>query len=134
MAYATVEDVEVRFIRTLDVDETDFVTARLDDVELIIKSRIPDLDQKVTDGVLSAGLVAMVEADVVIRLLRNPEAVVGETDGNYSYQLNWSTVTGRLTIMPDEWRLLGLRQTVFTIAPRMPDILTGLYAPPDATL
>ena len=77
----------------------------------------------------------MVESDVVLRLLRNPEGIVGETDGNYSYQLNWANVTGRLTITDEEWALLGIRQSVFTIAPRLwnqADVDAGDAPPPQA--
>lgn len=119
MAYAEVADVEARLGRDLDESEAIIAAQRLEDVELLILSRIPNLIALVTDGALSEAVVTMVEADAVIRVLRNPDGIVGETDGNYSYQLNWATVAGRLTLVPEEWRLLGLRSNVFTIAPML---------------
>ncbi len=120
MAYATYEDVELRIGQEFSPDEQAQVEMRLDNVERIIRRRIPDLDDRVLesdDDYLNT--VIMVEADVVERFINNPRGMVGETDGNYSYQLNWSTVTGRLTLYPDEWRLLGAVAGVTVITPRL---------------
>ena len=121
MAYATADDVADRMGRSLDESEAQIVEARLDDVELLILSKIPELDANVSAGKPPARLVAMVEADAIIRILRNPDGKVGETDGNYSYQLNWATVSGRLSLMPEEWRMLGLKRGIFVIAPKFTD-------------
>ena len=119
MAYATATDVEARLGRTLDASETQIVQARLADAELIIESRIPDLDTRVTEGTISQQAVIMVESDMVIRLVRNPDGYAQETDGNYSYTLHSDIASGRLTVLPHEWALLGIRGGVFTIAPYM---------------
>ena len=88
MAYATPVDVEARLGRPLDESETQVVSARLNDAELIIRSRIPDLDEKVLDGTVTEAAIVMVEAEMVLRLVRNPEGYTAETDGNYSYQIS----------------------------------------------
>lgn len=119
MAYATAADVEARLGRTLDSSESQIVNARLADAELIIKSRIPDLSTKITDGVITTEEVVMVEADMVLRLIRNPEGYSQETDGNYSYTLHSDIASGRLVVLPHEWALLGIRGGVYTIAPYM---------------
>lgn len=100
------------------------VSTRLEDAERLIKSRIPDLDQKITDGDIAVDLVKMIEANAVVRLVRNPNAYTGETDGNYSYQINWKTATGELEILDNEWALLGISQAVYVIAPMLPPWLT----------
>lgn len=119
MAYATSGDVEDRLGRNLTDAELGIVDVRLNDVELIILDKIPNLTSRVAAGTLSADVVAMVEAEVVLRYMRNPDGKTAETDGNYSYQLNWATATGRLNLTPEEWALLGRRRSVFTIAPRL---------------
>lgn len=119
MAYATAEDIESRLGRELEDSEVTIVEQRLEDCELIILGRIPTLHAKVDAGTINADIVAMVEADAVIRILRNPEGIVGETDGNYSYQLNWATVTGTLSLTSEEWRLLGYTRNAFTITPKI---------------
>lgn len=122
MAYATPEDVEVRFMRPLDEDEKRVVAARLEDAELLLRSRIPDLDEKVTTGVLDQALVVMVEAEMVLRLIRNPDGLVQETDGSYSYSTSQKVASGLLEVLPREWTLLGVRSGVYVIdpTPKMP--------------
>lgn len=122
MAYATPEDVEVRFMRPLDEDEKRVVAARLEDAELLLRSRIPDLDEKVTTGVLDQALVVMVEAEMVLRLIRNPDGLVQETDGSYSYSTSQKVASGLLEVLPREWVLLGVRSGVYIIdpTPKMP--------------
>lgn len=122
MAYATPEDVEVRFMRPLDEDEKRVVAARLEDAELLLRSRIPDLDEKVTTGVLDQALVVMIEAEMVLRLIRNPDGLVQETDGSYSYSTSQRVASGLLEVLPREWTLLGVRSGVYIIdpTPKMP--------------
>src|SRR5690554_1449162 len=88
MAYATVEDVESRFTRELTDEERTLVQSRLEDVEAVIRTRIPDLDEKVASGTLSEQVIIMVESEAVLRVLRNPEGFSQETDGNYSYSMS----------------------------------------------
>ena len=119
MAYATYQDVEARLGRTLDTSEQTIVNTRLNDVELMIRYRIPDLDTKVSTGVIDPALIVMVECDAILRLIRNPEGYTAETDGNYSYQISTQVASGRLDIFPNEWALLGVRNGAFTIRPNL---------------
>lgn len=119
MAYATAADVEARLGRTLDTSEAQIVTARLADAELIIKSRIPDLSTKITDGTILQAAVVMVESDMVLRLVKNPDGYTQEADGGYSYQRLSEVASGKLEVLPREWNLLGVRGGVYTIAPYM---------------
>lgn len=120
MALATFEDVEVRFYRPLDTEERDLVEARLDDAEGKIRSRIENFDRKVVEEPHFRATVIRVCADAVIRLVRNPEGYIQETDGAYTYQLSHLTADGRLTILPEEWQDLGVRKGfgVVHVAPR----------------
>lgn len=124
MTYAEPSDVSGRLGRGLSADEATMVTARLADAELIIRSRIPDLDDQITDDKIDVEIVKMIEANAVVRLVRNPNAYTGETDGNYTYQINWKTATGELEILDNEWALLGISQAMFVIAPLLPPWLT----------
>lgn len=124
MTYAEPSDVSGRLGRELSADEATMVAARLADAELIIRSRIPDLDDQIADDKIDVEIVKMIEANAVVRLVRNPNAYTGETDGNYSYQINWKTATGELEILDNEWALLGISQAMFVIAPLLPPWLT----------
>lgn len=119
MAYATYQDVEARLGRTLDASEQTIVNTRLNDIELMIRHRIPDLDTKISTGVIDPQVLIMVECDAILRLIRNPEGFTAETDGNYSYQISAEVASGRLEILPSEWALLGVRNGAFTIRPSL---------------
>lgn len=113
MAHAQASDVATRLGRTLTTDEIAQTNVLLEDAEIMIKARIPDLETRITDGKLAEEIVILVEASAVARLVRNPDGYIGETDGNYSYQLNWRLNTGELTITDKEWALLGVSAGVF---------------------
>lgn len=125
MSYATFEDVEVRFFRDLLPEERDLVEARLDDAEGKIRSRIRNLDQKVLENPDYLNTVVRVCVDAVIRLIRNPEGFVQETDGNYTYMLSASNADGRLTILTEEWQDLGIRKSLGVVhtIPLLPESL-----------
>lgn len=135
MAYATVADVEARLGRDLDASESQIVTVRLNDVELLIKSRLPNLDELIADDELDVDLVKMIEADVVLRLIKNPDGFRSETDGNYSYQIDERVASGRLDIMAREWTLLGVKSGAYTVRPYLlPYGPLSYYPWEDATL
>lgn len=119
MAYATTTDVQARLGRSLDSSEQQIVNARLSDVELIIRSKVPDLDTKVSTGEVDVEVVIMIEANAVLRLIKNIDGYRSETDGNYSYQIDERVASGRLDILPDEWALLGVKSGAFTIKPSL---------------
>ncbi|AMU54498.1 Gp19/Gp15/Gp42 family protein [Mycobacteroides abscessus] len=122
--YAEPSDVSGRLGRSLDASESTMVATRLADAERLIKARIPDLDAQIVAETIDVEIVKMIEANAVVRLVRNPNAYTGETDGNYSYQINWKTATGELEILDNEWALLGISQAMFVIAPQLPPWLT----------
>ncbi|MEO6084434.1 MAG: Gp19/Gp15/Gp42 family protein [Umezawaea sp.] len=117
MAFAVAQDVEQRLGRPLDAAEAQIVEARLGDAELLLRSRIPDLTVRVNSGALARDAVVMVEADMVLRLVRNPEGYAQESDGNYSYMLRTDVASGRLTVLGSEWTLLGVRSGIYVIRP-----------------
>lgn len=119
MAYATPADITSRLGRDLDASETQIASIRLNDAELLIRARIRDLDAQVTAGTIDQGILVMVEADAVLRLVRNPDGYTNEQDGNYSYSIDQSVASGRLSILDEEWTLLGVRRSAFVIAPRV---------------
>lgn len=119
MAYATPNDIQERLGRELDESEATIVATRLEDAEELILSRIPDLTEQIDGGKLRQRLVVMVESEVVMRLIRNPEGYTQETDGNYSYTIDARVASGHLSILPEEWSLLGVRRSIVMIAPNI---------------
>lgn len=130
MAYATAEDVAVRWARELSPEESALVNVRLEDVERMIRRRIPELDEMIDAGVMNVEDVVQVESDAVLRLARNPEGYMSETDGNYTYMLQNDIATGKLGITDDEWAILGVvRDRFFTLRP-FGQVDGGTYQPP----
>ncbi|AEJ92011.1 head-tail adaptor Ad1 [Mycobacterium phage Pistachio] len=120
MAIATAQDVENRWVRELSEEETTLVNTRLADAERMIRRRIKDLDDKIAAGDIDAEDVKQVEADMVLRLLRNPEGFTQETDGNYTYMLHQQLASGKLEITDDEWEALGIRRRgMFVLYPQI---------------
>ncbi len=108
--FATVDDVAVRWGQTPSDAEAALIELRLADVERMIVRRIPDLRLKIAAGEVAFEDVVQVEADTVVRLMRNPSGYISETDGDYSYQLARELAQGRLSILDDEWEALGIRR------------------------
>ncbi|ASR77123.1 head-tail adaptor Ad1 [Mycobacterium phage MyraDee] len=111
MAHATATDVAVRWgkaIASLDPETVALIEARLGDVERKIKRRIKDLDDQIDADTIDVEDVKQVEADAVLRLARNPEGYLSESDGNYTYMLQSELSSGKLEILPEEWETLGV--------------------------
>lgn len=123
MALATYADVQDRLLgQTLTVEEQAVVGVRLGDAERLLKAQIPDLVTKAGADPDYHANVVMVEAEAVLRLVRNPEGYLQETDGSYSYMVSQQVASGKLSILDEEWTLLGHRSSVSVISvlPRMP--------------
>lgn len=119
MAYAQHTDVEARLGRELDESEQTIVEVRLEDAERLIRSQVKDLDDLIDGDELDVDLVIQIESEAVLRLIRNPEGFLTETDGNYTYSLAQQVASGRLEILDSEWSLLGVTRGFFVIAPKM---------------
>ena len=107
-AFATVQDVELRLGRP--VTNSDQVQAWLDDVEVMIRARVPDLAQLVASGQVDADALRMVESNAVIRRLLNPEGIASQTvrvdDGSVTKTRAGSSADGLLALTDGEWDLI----------------------------
>src|SRR5690349_9401694 len=103
MTYASATDVAALLARELDTAEAALVERRLAQVERMILRRVPYLAAQIDAGDLDEADVIDIEAEAVLRLLRNPEGYASESDGTYSYQFNRETASGRLEILAEEW-------------------------------
>jgi len=119
MAYATADDVAELLGRELTEAEAVIVERRLEYVEDVILTRIPDLAAKIAETPRLGRLLTMVEVDAILRLIKNPEGYTAETDGNYSYQIDGRVASGRISLLPEEWQLLGVRTAMFVLSPKV---------------
>lgn len=134
MAYATAQDVEARLGRDLRPEEVEQVEILLEDAEAILLMRIPNLHDLVTSGEIPERIVVMVEVQMVLRVLRNPDAFISETDGNYSYTRSSSGASGYLEVLPLEWDWLMRGRGQYQLVPVPPYGTTpeGYTRQPDA--
>jgi hypothetical protein len=121
MAYAVAQDVQDRYEQDLDERLTALVTTRLGDAEHILKLKIPDLDDQILEGVIDVKTVILVESEMILRLIRNPEGFSQESDGNYSYAIYQQVASGKLEVTAEEWGWLGTTDGgMFTISATLP--------------
>lgn len=115
MSLATFEDVQARFHREIDPEDRPLIETRLQDAETKIRRKIPDLDLRFFDDPLLEDTVVQICCDAVIRLIKNPDGFVQETDGGYTYMRQHQLEEGRLTITREEWADLGIRKKISVI-------------------
>ncbi len=108
MAYATANDVVVLWAKVPEPEVMSLISRRLAQVERMIRRRIPDLDTKVSQSTTFRQDLVDIESDAVLRLVRNPEGYLSETDGSYTYQLSSDLSQGKLVILDEEWEALGV--------------------------
>ncbi|MDK7143386.1 Gp19/Gp15/Gp42 family protein [Gleimia europaea] len=136
MAVASVEDIQVSLLRDLTPAETKYAPQLLDRVENMIVARVSDaVARSGADESFRATLVA-VEAEAVARVLRSPNSGIyqSETEGNYSYRINWQVASGLLDVLDREWERLGVGGGLQVLAPATDAYLEtrgrGLFPPP----
>lgn len=122
--YAEVADVTKRWARTPTTAEQTLIETRLEDAERMIerglrRRGLTTLAQRILSGLTDEEDVKQVEADVVLRLVRNPDGYLSETDGNYTYMVSQDLATGKLAILPEDWETLGVVDAtgMFVIVP-----------------
>jgi len=116
--YATAVDVQTVFGKPLSAEETVMVERRLAQVERMILRRIPDLVEKIAAEEIDQADVIDIEAEAVLRVIRNPEGLRAENDGTYGYQLSSEAADNRLRLTADEWQTLGIKPSrMFSIVP-----------------
>jgi hypothetical protein len=136
MTYAAVDDVEVRFGRTLSPTESAQVEAWIDDLESEIDERIPNLHDLVAAGRPTFNTVRRVVCAAVIRKLQNPEGLrtttVAIDDYSTTKTVDSSNSAGFLGLTDEEWSLLlpGSTGDAFTIN-TAPVVSYGQWVTPD---
>jgi hypothetical protein len=85
----------------------------LEEVDRLIETRtqaagLTTLAARITADLTDEEDVKRVESDVVLRLVRNPEGYVSETDGDDTYMLRQDLASGKLELLPEDWETLGV--------------------------
>ncbi len=105
MSYAQASDVAARLGRPLSTAESAWVPSLLDDVEAMITTRIPDLDDRIsaTPPTIDQATVIRVESWVVVRFLKNPDGKLQESIDDYSFTRDRAVSAGTLALTDEEW-------------------------------
>jgi hypothetical protein len=116
--YATAADVAALLALELTTEETALVGRRLAQVERMILRRIPDLAGQTAAGQIDTDDVRDVMAEAVLRVVRNPDGIYSESDGNYTCTKSAAAADNSLQLTAEEWETLGVRVgKMFTFVP-----------------
>jgi len=111
VTYATVQDVADELgLPSIPTDQIPQVTGWLRRIEATIKTRVTDLDARITAGTLDLEIVVGIEAAAVARKADNREGLRSVTrsvdDGTVTKVRDSAFSDGQLRITDDEWSLL----------------------------
>lgn len=98
--------VEAWLLRPLSEVETQYVDRLLERALRLITGALTRSGVGI-DDVDPAALID-VQASMVARVLRNPDGFRSESDGQYSYQLDSASASGRLEVTDSDLELLGV--------------------------
>lgn len=108
MTVAGVDDVAAALMRPLEADELPFVQSMLDYVEACVDVRVPDALPRALVEDSYRVVLTRVEAEACCRVLRAPGGGLYkyETEGTYTYSVNYAVASGLLGVSEAEWELL----------------------------
>lgn len=128
-ALASISDIEDRW-RPLTAAETAIAPAWLDDASAVVRAQFADIDTRVTAGTPAAADVAGIVARMVMRVLQNPDGLIGRSIDDYQEQRDRQTVREQLYLTDGDLTLLspvGTSANAFTIRPAYVDPATGTW-------
>lgn len=109
MSWATPQDVIDRWVGNDVPTDLDLVQALINDAEAVILSEYPKIQDRIDDEELSLATVVMVQCRMVMRLLRNPEALtyLQQTTGPFGQARNFGTGNSDIWLTDNELSLLA---------------------------
>lgn len=109
MTWATFEDVTNRWVGSNVPTDEDLVEALIGDAEQVILSHYPGIQTRIDDDELPVARVTMVVAQMVTRVLRNPEGLTmwQQNTGPFGQMRQFNDVGNGVHITDDEIRLLA---------------------------
>lgn len=118
---ATWSDVEAIW-RPLSDQEKLIANTRCAQASDYIRARVPNIDDRIASGTIDSGMVAAIVADMVLRVMINPERARSVSRAIADYQrtvtIDQSVSAGALYLTNDELMILrGRRSRAFTIMP-----------------
>lgn len=110
MSVVTITDVQARLGRVLTDLEQAQVTAWLEDLNALVRARVPDLDDQLESGEMDRAVLKLVFTQAIRRLLLNPEGLRQYTESIDDYSVtktvDSSVSSSALYLSDDEWAML----------------------------
>lgn len=106
MTYTTIYDIEVEWNQGVPTESLGHVARLIEKAERLLARKVPNLAARITAGSLTKEDIVDVVCSMVLRVLRNPAGYRSETAGDYSYQVDAQTGSGRIELLASERRLL----------------------------
>lgn len=109
MTWATFEDVTARWVGSGAPTDEALVEALIADAEAVILSEYPAIQDRIDDLRLSEAVVKLVVCRMVMRVLRNPEALsyVQQTTGPFGQAKNYGSGPSDIWLSSDEMEMLA---------------------------
>ncbi|GAB2698396.1 Gp19/Gp15/Gp42 family protein [Thalassiella azotivora] len=104
-----VQPQDVRDAYESDMDQrftTTWLAKQIDRAERLLTSRRPALASWVDAGTVDVENVKDAVVNAVLRVVRNPEGLQSESEGNYSYSTNRDVAGGKLYFTGDDLALV----------------------------
>lgn len=101
-------DLEASYEGELDLENLDeWYQEKLDEAVRLLIRKVPTVVARMAAGSIDPDFVKDKVVGAVLRVLRNPEGIQSETEGNYSYKVNPITASGNVWFTKDELADLG---------------------------
>jgi hypothetical protein len=109
MSWATPQDILDRWVGSDVPTDLDLVQALINDAEAVILSEYPKIQDRIDDDELAVATVVMVQSRMVMRILRNPEALtyLQQTTGPFGQARNFGTGNSDIWLTENEISLLA---------------------------
>lgn len=90
----TLDKVTASYEKTIPEQQISWVNQKIDEAVRELLSIVPDIPARIAAGKLSVELVTDKVVAAVLRVVRNPEGMDQESEGDYSYRLRPTVASG----------------------------------------
>lgn len=102
MTYAILPDVLIAYEDEIPDERQEWVSELILRAERALDSKVSGIQERIDSGELDMLRVTDVIVNAVCRVIRNPEGLLIETEGNYSRQADRAVASGRLFFDADD--------------------------------
>lgn len=103
----TFEMVQNSYDKPIDPARAPWVNTKIDEAVRELLSYIPNLLSRIEQGLVDKDFVTDKVIGSVLRVVRNPEGLETETEGDYSYRLNKTVASGDIWYLERDLVAMG---------------------------